>query len=79
MVVVDLTAGLRLQGKKGSGRVCKCQMLSLGLYKTNAIASGNWLNVKVLTSISLIIRRGLVEDQHGIIAHTRYQNIRYHF
>jgi len=44
--LLDLTAGIRLQGKQVVVGYSNHQMLCLGLSKTNAIASGNWLNVR---------------------------------
>ena len=44
--LMDLTAGLKLQGKQVVVGYANHQMLNLALTKTDAIASGNWLNVR---------------------------------
>ncbi|MCB0448300.1 MAG: hypothetical protein KDD03_12495, partial [Gelidibacter sp.] len=44
--LMDLTAGIKLQGKKVVVGYSNHQMLSLGLSKVDAIASGIWLNVR---------------------------------
>ncbi|KQC32509.1 hypothetical protein AAU57_03545 [Nonlabens sp. YIK11] len=44
--LMDLTAGIKLQGKKVVVGYSNHQMLSLGLSKVDAIASGTWLNVR---------------------------------
>ena len=44
--LLDLTSGIKLQGKQVVVGYTNHQMLCLGLSKTDAIASGNWLNVR---------------------------------
>lgn len=44
--VIDLAAGLRLQGSKVILGYCNHQMLIAELAKVNAIASGTWMNVR---------------------------------
>lgn len=44
--LLDLTSGIKLQGKKVVVGYANHQMLTLALTKTDAIASGNWLNVR---------------------------------
>jgi hypothetical protein len=44
--LLDLSAGLKLQGKKVVVGYSNHQMLTLALTKVSAIASGNWLNVR---------------------------------
>lgn len=44
--VLDLTAGLRLQGKAVVVGYCNHQMLALSCVSATAIASGTWMNVR---------------------------------
>ncbi|MBO6830198.1 MAG: hypothetical protein JJ876_11640 [Muricauda sp.] len=44
--LMDLTAGIKLQNKKVVVGYANHQMLNLALTKTDAIASGNWINVR---------------------------------
>jgi hypothetical protein len=44
--LLDLASGVKLQGKKVVVGYTNHQMLCLSLSKTDAIASGNWLNVR---------------------------------
>lgn len=44
--VLDITAGLRLQGADVILGYCTHQMLLAGVAKVNAIASGTWMNVR---------------------------------
>ncbi len=44
--VLDLVAGLRLSGAKVILGYCNHQMLAASVVKTNAICSGNWMNVR---------------------------------
>ena len=44
--LIDLVAGIKLQGKKAIVGYCSHQMLCMALAKADAIATGNWLNVR---------------------------------